>query len=195
MAGDPERNQFTNLRTIATRYALPPVSNYSPSMRMVPLTLETHVFLEAIIRSDNLPSAMFQQTVFSFRETTRVTSSQIQLSTTTLLLISVSLATRRCSIQHSMQAIPTRCDHQPARLIQHTTKHCRHVCLARSVARVEFSLGGNHKRRKLCLPWSFTRKQLSTLARDFSSFLAVPSARDITVDEFTSCLMASTKHG
>ena len=59
-----------------------------PHVFVISLTLETHVLFETRIGCEELPTMMFQQIVFSFREEARVTRCHKQFSTTTFLLSS-----------------------------------------------------------------------------------------------------------
>ena len=62
--------------------------NLFPNVFVTSLTLETRVLFETRIGCEELPTMMFQQIVFSFRETARVTRCHKQFSTTTFLLSS-----------------------------------------------------------------------------------------------------------
>ena len=59
-----------------------------PHVFVISLTLETHVLFETRIGCEELQTMMFQQIVFSFRKTARVTCCHKQFSTTTFLLSS-----------------------------------------------------------------------------------------------------------
>ena len=62
--------------------------NLFPHVLVIFLTLKTHVLFETRIGCDEVLTMMFQQIVFSFRETARVTRCHKQFSTTTFLLTS-----------------------------------------------------------------------------------------------------------
>ena len=59
-----------------------------PHVFVISLTLETHVLFETRIGCEELPTMMFQQIVFSFREEARVTRCHKKFSTKTFLLCS-----------------------------------------------------------------------------------------------------------
>ena len=93
-----------------------------PHVFVISLALETRVLFETRIGFEELPTMMFPQIVFSFREEARVTRCHEQFSTTTFLLSSEFTQLERRPDSTRCSPFPVNVAHQIARLLQRTRK-------------------------------------------------------------------------
>ena len=175
--GHEQNRSFTNLRIIATGY----------SLSLALMSVFPHLFMIS------LPRMMFQQIVFSFRKTARVTCSHNQLSTTTFLLSSTIT-------QLDRRPAGTLCRPSPTNVTTKLQDCCRileknrRICLVRRLQR--FALfgcaligGENHAFRG-----RFSEKRRS-FSRVCASWFPKPCERNKEDEEIPRCCMASVRQG